>query len=231
MYEIRTADRSTDHREFHIVKRAALDRYDRLARHAPHGPLIRRRSVSVREKYAGSYTAIIVNHAATMAHAFHSDRYASGFALARPTLEALLKQVLLTAYEGDDDGWQKLVDRRISVNRHSLKELATRSGWPDLSQWWTDLAPVLNDFVHGGKGQLTSNPVDENGWPIYPGDWYWTAMLVATIAMLATCGWFWAHVGDEDRTQSVLADLSSEDWGTVTVARNGQTIQILGPRL
>ena len=56
-------------------------------------------------------------------------------------------------------------------------------------------------------------------------------MLVATIAMLATCGWFWAHVGDEDRTQSVLADLSSEDWGTVTVARNGQTIQILGPRL
>ena len=144
MYEIKTADRPTNHKEFHIVKQAALDRYNRLARHAPHGRLTRGRSVSAREKYAGSYTTIIVNHAVTMAHAFHSDRYASGFALARPTLEALMKQVLLTAYEGDDDGWQKLVAQNTKVNRHSLKDLADRTRWPDLSQWWV-LAPVAVD--------------------------------------------------------------------------------------
>ena len=154
-----------------IVKQAALDRYNRLARHAPHGRLTRGRSVSAREKYAGSYTVIIVNHTVTMANAFHSDRYASGFALARPTLEALMKQALLTAYEGDDDGWQKLVAQNTRVNRHSLKDLAARTRWPDLSQWWAGLAPVLNDFVHGGKGQLLGNPIDEDGWPVYPGDW------------------------------------------------------------
>ena len=145
---------------------------------------------------------IIANHAVTMAQAFHSNRYASGFALARPTLEALMKQVLLTAYVGDNDGWQKLVAQRIKVNRHSLKDLATRTGWPDLSQRWADLAPVLNDFVHGGKGQLLGNPVDEDGWPVYPGDWFWTAMFIATISMLATSGWFWAHIKDEERASS-----------------------------
>ena len=230
MYEIKTADRPTNHKEFHIVKQAALDRYNRLARHAPHGRLTRGRSVSAREKYAGSYTTIIVNHAVTMAHAFHSDRYASGFALARPTLEALMKQVLLTAYEGDDDGWQKLVAQNTKVNRHSLKDLADRTRWPDLSQWWAGLTPVLNDFVHGGKGQLLGNPIDEDGGPVYPGDWFWTAMLVATISMLATSGWFWAHIKDEERAKAVMADLSAEDWGTITTARNGQTIQIVGPR-
>ncbi len=230
MYEINTADRPTDHKEFHIVKQAVLDRYNRLARHAPHGLLTRGQSVSAREKYAGSYTAIIVNHAVTMAYAFHSNRYASGFALARPTLEALMKQVLLTAYVGDDDGWQKLVAQRIRVNRRTLKDLAARTGWPDLSQRWANLAPVLNDFVHGGKGQVLGNPVDEAGWPVYPGDWFWTAMLLATISMLATSGWFWAHLKDEERAKAVMADLTAEDWGTITTMRNGQTIHIVGPR-
>ena len=38
------------------------------------------------EKHGGSYSVIIASHAPTMAEAFDSDRYASGFALARPTL-------------------------------------------------------------------------------------------------------------------------------------------------
>ena len=228
MYEIRVADRPTNHREFHIVKQAALDRYNRLARHAPHGRLTRGCSAEARETHAGSYTAIIISHAVTMAHAFYSNRYASGFALTRPTLEALLKQALLTAYKGDDSGWQKLVGKKHKVSIRDLKDLASSNGWPDLSQWWVSLTPVLSDFVHGGKGQLLGNPIDEDGWPVYPGDWFWTAMFVATVSVLATSGWFWAHIKDEERAKAVMADLSAEDWGTITTVRSGQTIRIVG---
>ena len=181
-----------------------------------------------REVYAGSYTLIIVNHATVMAYAFRHGWYASGFALARPTLEALLKQALLTAYRGDDAGWQELIGRRVKIDHNSLKDLA-RDGWPDLRQQWENLAPVLNDFVHGGKGQVLSNPIDEDGWPVYPGEWFWIAMLIATFSMLATSGWFWAHIKDEERARAVLKDLSSEDWGSITTARNSQTVRIVGP--
>ena len=67
------------------------------------------------------------------------------------------------------------------------------------------------------------------GWPVYPGDWFWTAMLLATISMLATSGWFWAHIQDDERAKAVVADLSAEDWRTITTARNGQTVHIVGP--
>ena len=212
------------------MKQAVLDRYNRLSRHVPQGPLTRRRDAPQRECVASAYTAIVVNHAATVAYAFHSERYASGFALVRPALEALLKQALLGGYDSDNDGWKTIADKRIKVTRHSLTELASRPGGPDLEPLWSGLSPWLNDFVHGGRGQLTSNPVNEDGWPAYPGDWFWTAMLIATIAMLSTCGWFWAHMGHGERAQTLLADMSAENWGTITVWRNGPPIRIVGPR-
>ena len=120
----------------------------------------------------------------------------------------------LTAYRGDDAGWQELIGRRVKMDLHSLKDLA-RDGWPDLRQRCGNLAPVLNDFVHGGKEQVLSNPIDEDGWPVYPGEWFWIAMFIATFSMLTTSGWFWAHIKDEERARAVLNDLSSEDWGSL----------------
>ena len=80
------------------MRDAVLERYDTFARrHVPAGRLTYNRDAPPREVYAGSYTPIIVNHAMVMAYAFRDGWYASGFALARPTLEALLKQVSLTA--------------------------------------------------------------------------------------------------------------------------------------
>lgn len=229
MYEIKTADRPTNHKEFCIVKDAALERYRRLARHVPNGRMTRRRDAPAREKYAGSYTPIIAGHASTMAYAFHSDLYASGFALARPTLEALLKQALLTAYREDDDRWRKIVTKRTKVSRQSLEDMSARTGWADLSHRWTELAPVLGEFVHGGTGQLLNNPINEDGLPTYPGDWFWSAMFIATFSMLATSGWFWAHLKDEERARAVMSDMATEDWDTARTTRNGQTIRILGP--
>lgn len=187
--KIQTADLSTDHREFHIVKRAVLDRYERLSRHVPHGRLTRRRDAPQRDCVASAYTAIILNHTASAALAFDSEQHASGFALIRPAVEALLKQTQLSSYDSNDDEWKSITDKRIRVTPRSLKEMASRSGWPDLVPLWSGLAPWLNDFVHGGRGQLTSNPVNGEGWPVYPGDWFWTAMVIATIGMLSTSAW------------------------------------------
>ena len=77
-----------------------------------------------------------------MAGAFNSGLYASGFALVRPMMEALLKQSMLGEYKEDDDGWKKIPDRRLRVTRTSIAELESRSGCSDILPWWADLKPV-----------------------------------------------------------------------------------------
>ena len=230
MYEIKVAERTTASSDFHIVKEAVLERYRRLyRRHSPGGPQTRKRDVSQRELVAGSYTVIITQHALTMDNTFRIERYASGFALARPMLEALLKQAMLLSHDGDDDDWKSIADRRIKVTRRNLADLSTRTGWPDVGPMWRGLKPWLNDFVHGGRGQLTSNPINEDSKPVYEGAWFWTAMLVASLATLAAHGFLWAHLGDDDRAKRVLDDLAEENWNRITISRNGQTVHIVGP--
>ena len=70
---------------------------------------------------------------------------------------------------------------------------------PDFTPLWAGLSPWLNDFVHGGYGQLSSNYNPETGKPDYPASWFWTAMLIATLSMLSSSAWLWAHLGHEDR--------------------------------
>ena len=54
-------------------------------------------------------------------------------------------------------------------------------------------------------------------------------MFVSTVAMLSTSAWLFAHLGDEERCQPILDEMKSEDWGTVTIGRNGQIVKIIGP--
>ena len=229
MYEIDVSGSATDGPEFGIIKDAVLDRYRRLLRHAPRGSLQYKRDAPQRESAASAYTPIITSHAQVVAGAFESRLYASGFALVRPTLEALLKQSMVGAYDSDDDGWKRIVARRLRVTRKGLKELASRQGWPDMGPLWAGLSPWLNDFVHGGHGQLISNS-PQSLEPSYPADWFWTAMFVSTVAMLSTSAWFWAHLGHDERWKPILDDMGSEDWGTLTDGRNGQIVTIIGPR-
>ena len=88
-------------------------------------------------------------------------------------------------------------------------------------------SPVLNDFVHGGRGQLTSNPINESSQPRYPGAWFWSVMLLYTMCVLLTSGWFWAHLGDEKRCRAILDDIRKEDWGTLAMWRNGQEVRVV----
>ena len=229
MYEINLTAPETNSRDFPLARRVVLDRYVRLyEEHAPDGKLTLKRNVPQRDLVASSYTPIILSHTQTIAGAFVYGLYASAFALTRPMMEALLKQAMLGEYEGDDNGWKNIPDRRIRVTRKHLRQLESRSGCSDILPWWTSLKPVLNDFVHGGKGQLTSNPVDDNGWPQYPGAWFWSSMLIATMSALVTSSWFWAHIGYEKRCQRILDAVTQEDWGALTVLHNGQQVRIIG---
>ena len=229
MYEINVAALETDSGDFPLARKAILDRYRRLyVEHTPDGPLTRGRDAPQWECVASSYTAIVMSHTQTAAGAFESGLYASGFALVRPMLEALLKQIMLGEYKGDDDGWKKIPDQCIRVTRSHLEELESRSGCSDILPLWENLNPVLNDFVHGGRGQLKGNPIDEKGSPRYPGVWFWSSMLIATMSALLTSGWFWAHIGHEERCQRSLDAVTKEDWRSLTLLHNGQHVRIVG---
>ena len=142
-----------------------------------------------RERVASSYTLIAVEHADVAMRAFGDALYSPGFTLARPTMEAVVKQFLLDDYEGDDGGWQSIPKKRVRVTQSSLRELAKRHPeLVDIAPLWTKLSPVFNDFVHGGMGQLTSNPIDRYSEPQYPGNWFAWAARLYTVLMLVSSG-------------------------------------------
>ena len=230
MYEIKVADLATDSPDFGVVRCAVLGRYDRLHKqHVPDGRLPRRRNASQREIVVGTYTAIVLTHAQVAASAFGSGLYASGFALMRPMLEALLKQHIVGGYDRDDDGWKNDIDDQPRITKGSLKKLAER-GAPDFSPLWAGLSPWLNDFVHGGYGQLSSNHNPETGKPDYPASWFWTAMLIATLSILSSSAWLWDYLGHEDRAEAILDGMRAESWDSLTVMHNGQEVRIIADR-
>jgi len=91
---------------------------------------------------------------------------------------------------------------------------------------WKPLVPILNDFVHGGVGQLTSNPINAVSEPRYRGAWFWSIGRVYTVCMLATSGWFWVHLGEQERAKALTDAVDTEDLGSITVMHNGQNVRI-----
>ena len=228
MWEINVADLRTDSQSFPIAREAILDRYRRLrAQHLPAGDQTRKRDASARERAASSYTVVIVEHADVAMRAFGGGHYPPGFALARPALEGLIKQFLIGEHAEEDDGWQRIVRSQDGITVRKLQELSER--FPELAHIvpvWKALARILNDFVHGGVGQLTSNPINAVSEPRYPGAWFWSTALIYTMCMLATSGWFWVHVGDQRRAKALVDAVAGEDWEFLTTMHNGQVVRI-----
>ena len=148
-------------------------------------------------------------------------------ALGEEVLDVPNTEAELGDYQGDDDQWKAIPPKSVRVTKSSLKKLATEAGSPDIMPVWQHLSPLLADFVHGGKGQLTSNPISDEGWPQYPAVWFDTAMTAAVMSVLVTSGWFWAHIGDEERCDAIKALIASRDWAKVTTMRNGQEVRIV----
>ena len=226
MYEIKVTDLATNSPDFGVVKRTVLERYDRLYKHVPDGRLSYKRAASQREIVSGTYMQLVVSHGFIAANAFRSDVYAPGFALMRPMLEALLKQFVVGNYGGVDDGWKHDIAAQPRINTGSLKRLAELGG-PDFTPLWTNLSHWLNDFVHGGYGQLSSNYNPTTGEPCYPASWFWHAMIITTLSMLTSSAWFLTYLGHEDRAKAVLRGMQVESWDTLTVTHNGQEVKII----
>ena len=207
--EISLASMSTDHPEFPAMREALLQKYRKLfLKYAPRGSMTRKRRAEPWEVAASGYTAVILVHTETIAGAFSRCWYASGFALTRPVLEALLKQSWLATCNGADR-WEHKVRGRQSVTQKELRAMSESYGGGDeLADWWKELSPVLSDFVHGGQGQLAAN--HDTLVPRYPATWFQTTMSIATLAMLVTSGLFWAHLGEQERAQAVMAEFTGE---------------------
>ena len=229
MWEINVAELRTDSQDFPIARKAILDRYRRLrVRHLPAGAQTFKRDASARERTASSYTVVIVEHADTAMRAFGGGHYPPGFALARPALEGLIKQFSIGEYADEDDGWQRIVRSQEPINLRTLQDLAERVPVAaHIVPVWKTLARILNDFVHGGVGQLTSNPIDAVSEPRYPGAWFWSVALMYTTCMLATSGWFWVHIGEQERAKTLVDAVAGEDWESLTTMRNGQMVRIV----
>ncbi len=98
---------------------------------------------------------------------------------------------------------------------------------PDFTHLWAGLSPWLNDLVNGGYGQLSSNHNPETGKSDYPASWFWTALLIATVAMLSSSAWLWACLGHVDRADASLDGMHAESWDCFVVMHNGQEVRII----
>ena len=228
MDEINVVGLKTDSPEFPAVRKAAFQRYQRLRDgHVPHGTLTRGPETSPRERAASQYTLVIVQHADVAARAFREGAYAPGFALARPTLEALLKQFMLYDFDGDaPKKWRSIPDRKLKVDLNHLTRLVKQHPvLADVIWVWKTVSPVFNDFVHGGTGQLVSNPIDKVSEPQYRVEWYLSTILLYTIAVLCTSSWFWRHLGDVERCEAIGQAIASEDWGNLRV-HDGRSVRV-----
>ena len=62
----------------------------------------------------------------------------------------------------------------------------------------------------------------------YPGAWFWSSMLIATMSVLVTSGWFWAHIGYEKHCQRILDAVIKEDWELSHCFTTGSMSESLG---
>ena len=231
---------NTDDPAFDELRDVVLNRHQRLvACHRPSGTLTYMREASGQERTANAFMPVILDHTQTIAGAFRAGLYASAFALVRPTMEGLLKQALISAYTGNDDGWKDMINegprrradrkrkRRIRVTKDSVRKLGSLPGWPDFSPLWEALEPWLNEFAHGGASQLRGN--HDVHRPKYPAHWFYDAMLICTTAALSTSAAFWAHLGHDARGKAAIDDLAATDWSTFTFPDGRHDIKIVKP--
>ena len=224
MQRIHVSELTTASREFPVVNEGLRSRHCGFADLLPDGRFVRRPGAPAGEWLASAYTPVVASHANTIAGAFESGLYASGLALVRPMLEAILKQVEIT---NDPDDWERIAKKRYEIRRRSLETLAAKLGLPDLVDAWKGMSPWLNDFVHGGIGTLARNYSSDTGEPRYEASWVWQAMKLSTIMVGCTGALFWTHQEEIGKAERVIEKLEGETWGRIETIRNGMSIVIL----
>ena len=218
---------------FEHVRTALLDRHNRLTKHLPDGAIRVRRQRTVNEQYAAMYIETICALAGTATTAFSRRWDAAGYALARPTLEAMVRMTniydltednqdaRLAAAEHDHlnlaEEWRKLLGR-YAINEQDEKNLRS------VLQFLNAAAHGKIDLIYGAW----TGPEDrsENLPGGYHGSWFWVAMQIYSFAVLHASVVWWTTNGHEKRAGEAANAISTEDWTKLIWIRKGLEIRI-----
>ena len=53
-----------------------------------------------------------------------------------------------------------------------------------------------------------------------------SAREIVTMSALITSGWFWTHIGNEERCRAIMDAVTGDDW-SIAVKRDGQPVGIV----
>ena len=144
------------------------------------------------------------------------------------------RDVVVAAYQEVTREWWRRAPSRFVLYASALVIAEARTGDADAARarlhvlGTVPLLDATSEAVELTRELLAGNLIDDDGRPRYPGEWFWAAMLITTLCMLITSGWFWAHVGNEEHAYRVLNATTGENWVAITEVRNGQPVRIVG---
>ena len=214
--------------DFDHVRAAVLDRHDKFMKYLPDGAIQVRRQETVDEQYAAMYIETICALAGTATTAFDRRWDAAGYALARPTLEAMVRMTNIYGLTEDDH------DARKAAAEHDRLNLADE--WRKLlaryaikEQEDTNLNSVLQFLNAAAHGKIDliygawTGPEErsENLPGGYHGSWFWGAIEIYSFAVLHAAVIWWTTKGHETRAHEAANAISTEDWSELTCIRNG----------
>ena len=215
--------------DFDHVRAALLERQEKLTKYLPDGAI--RRQGTVNKQYAAMYIETICALAGTATMAFRRHWDAAGYALARPTLEAMVRMTNIYELTEDDH------DARMAAAEHDILNLAEE--WRKLLARYAkeqeknrhSVLRFLNAAAHG-KIELIygawTGPEDrsENLPGGYHGSWFWVAMQIYSFAVLHASVIWWTTKGREKRAHEAATAINTEDWSALTYSRNGLETRI-----
>ena len=219
--------------DFDHVRAALLDRHNKLTNYLPDGKIQVRRQGTVNEQYAAMYIETICALAAAATMAFDRHWDPAGYALARPTLEAMVRMTNIYEFTEDDH------DARVAAAEHDRLNLAEE--WRKLlvryaitEQDEKNLRSVLQflnaaahgkiDLIYGAWTGPEERSEDLPGG--YHGSWFWAAMKIYAFAVLHASVIWWTTKGHEDRAHEAARSISTEDWNELIYVRNGLKTRI-----
>ena len=219
--------------DFDHVRTALLDRHNRLIKYLPDGAIQVRRQRTVNEQYAAMYIETICALAGTATMAFGRYWDAAGYALARPTLEAMVRMtniydltednhdVRMAAAEHDHlnlaEEWRKL------LGRYAIKEQEEKN-LRSVLQFLNAVAHGKIDLIYGARTGPENRSENLPGG--YHGSWFWVAMQIYSFAVLHASVIWWTTKGHEKRAGEAASAISTEDWTELIWIRNGLETRI-----
>ena len=219
--------------DFDLVRTALLDRHNKLAKYLPDVPIHVRRQRTVNEQYAAMYIETICALAGTATMAFGRRWDAAGYALARPTFEAMVR--MTNIYDLTEDDY----DARMAATEHDCLNLAEE--WRKLLGGYAIKEPekknlhsvlqFLNAAAHGKieliYGAWTGPEDRSEDLPRgYHGSWFWVAMQIYSFAVLHASVIWWSTKGHEKRASEAANAIGTEDWTELICTRNGLETRI-----